>query len=320
MQTQSIKDNYNTLLKHGSYSIILGKHYYIKHFPEKPNKVLKITNDFCGNIESRYQNIISSITNYESYYAISEAGLKELTPDSAFYKYLKNMFKKRNVNIFTTNLSCFYVDYAGSMDVLDSIEQMCNEHNNTIWRSYDSILNFAIHVMKGLSYLHEKKICHLDIKPENVMIDTQDPNAIKFRIIDFGFSSMEPFRDYIENIRGTPCYFPKCFKGHSEPGLSTIYANDMIADSKTGFIPMKTNPKLVYKIDSYCLGRMLNYLLYYYNETFNPSSCFQFLKKINKPHSDIKQLIASLTINDVHTRPLITTLLYDKQIAYSSII
>jgi serine/threonine protein kinase len=302
------KEEYNSLLKYGSCSIILGKHHYAGHFPEKLNKVLKVTKQFCGHDEQRYENIIRSIDNNDSYYVIPETALKELTPTSPFYRYLKNMFEKRGVTIFTTTLSCFYVEYAGSMDVLESIEKMCNDRDNTIWKSHDSILNFANHIIKGLAYLHKKKIAHLDIKPENIMIDSRNPSNIKFRIIDFGFSSMEPFNEFISNIRGTPGYFPKYFKGQYEPALPTVKANDMDIDPKTDAIPMKTNPALVYKIDSYCLGRTLNYMLYHYNATFNPRSCCHLFRKKNIMHDKLKKLIDDLTINDVYVRPFIITL------------
>jgi len=314
------KEDHKTLLKYGSCSIILGKIHYAGHFPEKLNKVLKVTKQFCGHDELRYESVIRSITNNESYYVIPETSLKQLTPTSPFYRYLKNMFEKRDVNIFTTTLSCYYVDYAGSMDVLESIEAMCDKHDNSIWQSHDSIMDFANHIIRGLGYLHEKKIAHLDIKPENIMVDSRDPSNIKFRIIDFGFSSMEPFHDFISNTRGTPGYFPKYFKGQYEPGLPLIYANDLNPDPKTDLIPMRTDPKLVYKIDSYCLGRLLNYLLYHYNNTFNSGICCYLFGKPNNTVRALKKLIADLTMNDVHNRPFILTLLNKSSTEKTSII
>lgn len=255
----------------------------------------------------RYEGIIRSITNSDTYYAIPESEVKELQQSSMFYQYLKNIFEKNiGVDIFTGNLSCLYVDYAGSMDMIDSIEKMISQRDKTIWKSYNSILICANHITKGLSYLHEKKICHLDIKPENIMIDIRGKNNILFRIIDFGFSSKEPFSDYIHNIRGTPGYFPKHFGGFAEPGLPRIYANDLELDPKTNEMPMMTNPKLVYKIDTYCLGRMLMYLLYHYNNTFHGGSCYKlFFMKKSKSLIELNKIIASYTTNDVHSRPFI---------------
>ena len=302
----SLNSNESTLMKYGSSSIVLGKDHYSGHFPEKPNKLLKITKQFDSHDEMLYESVIRSITECDKYYAIPESEVKELPPTSAFYRYLKNIFEKKQLHIFTTTLSCFYVDYAGSMDMIDSIEKMLVERDKTVWKSHGSILEFANHIIKGVGYLHEKKICHLDIKAENIMIDIRDKDTIVFRIIDFGFSSKEPFTEYINNTRGTPGYFPKYFEGFVEPGLPPIYANDLEPEKKTGLIPIKTNPKLVYKIDTYCLGRTLQYLLYHYNNTFHGGSCYQllFMKK-NKSLTALNKMIASYTTNDVHSRPFI---------------
>ena len=295
------------LLKTGGCSIIMGKDHYAGHFPEKPNKLLKITNIFKNHNELRYESIIRSIENNKDYYAIPESEIIELKTTSAFYKLLKNMYEKE-VNIFYTNLSCLYVDYAGSMDVFDSILKMSNERDKSIWKSPESILRFANHVMKGLSFLHIKKICHLDIKPENIMLDFKGRNKIQFRIIDFGFSSIEPFTDFIGTIRGTPGYFPaKLMNNKIEPGLPEVYANDMLPDANTGVIPMKTNYKFVYKVDSYCLGRLLNYLYYNYTETFNTECCPNFTVK-KRSTLQLEKLILDLAKNSVYLRPYIVDL------------
>ena len=43
-------------------------------------------------------------------------------------------------------------------------------------------------MLEGINFLHEREICHLDIKPENILVKGEE-----FRIIDFGFSSKYPF-------------------------------------------------------------------------------------------------------------------------------
>jgi len=39
--------------------------------------------------------------------------------------------------------------------------------------------------MAGLSYLHEKCICHRDIKPDNIMCSE---DLVNFKIVDLGIS------------------------------------------------------------------------------------------------------------------------------------
>lgn len=54
-------------------------------------------------------------------------------------------------------------------------------------------------LLNGLSYIHENKIIHKDIKPENIMID----HMYNIKFIDFGFSSSKE-----EGYKGTPLYLP----------------------------------------------------------------------------------------------------------------
>lgn len=296
----------NKLLKSGGCSIVLGKDYYAGHFPEKLNKVLKITRILNCHNEMKYARTIRNITNSKNYYAIPEDEVIELLPSSAFYRYLKNKFESLGIYIFRGKLSCFYVDYAGSLDLHNSISKMCNNFDNTIWHSYDCILDFAYHIMQGISYLHNSKLCHLDIKPENIMIDMKSNGMLSFKIIDFGFCSKEPFAKFINGTCGTPGYFPKDVDHYIEPGLPRITANDFIPNRVSGLIPMMLDYKMVYKIDSYCFGRTLNYLLYNYNATFlAPCSCNCFSR--NKSLSRLNRIIKMLTKDNVYSRSLVSS-------------
>ncbi|KAM8933730.1 striated muscle preferentially expressed protein kinase [Pelodytes ibericus] len=48
--------------------------------------------------------------------------------------------------------------------------------------SEDDVVNYLMQILQGLEYLHEQKILHLDIKPDNIMVSYM--NTVK--IIDFG--------------------------------------------------------------------------------------------------------------------------------------
>ncbi|KAM4697498.1 striated muscle preferentially expressed protein kinase [Rhinophrynus dorsalis] len=48
--------------------------------------------------------------------------------------------------------------------------------------SEDDVVNYLLQILQGLEYLHEQRILHLDIKPENVIVSYM--NTVK--IIDFG--------------------------------------------------------------------------------------------------------------------------------------
>lgn len=297
------------LLKSGGCSVILGKDHYAGHFPEKLNKLLKITRILDCHNEMKYASIIRNIVNSKSYYAIPENEVVELLPSSQYYKYLKMNLEPFGVDIFTGKLSCFYVDYAGSLDLHDSIKKMCDDFDNSIWYSYRAILEFAYHIMRGIAYLHNRKLCHLDIKPENIMIDIKSNGTRSFKIIDFGFCSKEPFTDFVNKPCGTPGYFPKDIEFTTELGLPSITANDFVPNKISGLVPMLADYKMVYKIDSYCFGRTLNYLLCNYNVTFLICcSCFNRDNNLSK----LNKLIKSLTKDDVYSRLLITSFVNNK--------
>jgi serine/threonine protein kinase len=60
------------------------------------------------------------------------------------------------------------------------------DKNEKFLTSPDEIRVFAIKILKGLKYIHEKGLVHLDIKPENVVFNSLNEP----KIIDFDFMSL----------------------------------------------------------------------------------------------------------------------------------
>jgi serine/threonine protein kinase len=281
------------MIKTGACSILLGNEYYGGYFPIKNNKLFKITKTKDIHNEFKYLNHIRKIRDYAKYYSIPDEIIHIISPSDKFYEHIKKLTCKYNINIFDGNLYGNYIDDAGNKDLLDTIEDL-NRLDFSLWNSYKSIFKLVKHITYGINYLHNNKICHLDIKPENIVINTYTKT---FKIIDFGFSSMEPFSDFISNIRGTPGYFPKFFESEKiTPWSPRINANDMIAVD--GKLPIQKDFKLVYKIDSYCLGRVLYTLKYVYkmNKIY---LCFNNEKK---KENLLDNIISCLLENNVYER------------------
>ena len=194
------------IVKTGANSIILGNFHYSNFVKPKSGKLLKITKITNGHNEFEYLDLIREIKNYNKYYSIPDNDYIVLNPSDKFYHDLKQLVKDHQMKIFTnTSLKCFYIEYAGNTDLHDVIQEMKN-YDFSVFHSYSKIILFVKHILKGIMYLHQKKLCHLDIKPENIMINE---NLKKYKIIDFGFCNKEPFENFTRNTRGTPGYFPK---------------------------------------------------------------------------------------------------------------
>jgi serine/threonine protein kinase len=275
----------------GTSSIVIGRGYYSSFLKGKKNKLLKITNVNDLHNESKHLSTVRQIKNYQKYYTIPCETEYLLKPTNAFYKKLCTIITNHDI-LSDKILYCHYINYAGNKELIDTISELNNYKSINYWYSYNQILKFTKKMIKGLYYLHQKKICHLDIKPENIIVNTI---TNKYKIIDFGFASKEPFDDYKNNLKGTPGYFPK----HIENDIVTewlpkIEANDLIPVN--GNIPMIIDSSLVYKIDSYCLGRVLYVLKYFYDNN-KDNKCYSLDKKSNIKVSKIINLLLEKDVN-----------------------
>lgn len=101
-------------------------------------------------------------------------------------------------------------------------------------------------MIDGLAYLHNKGICHRDMKPENLLYD----DDFNLKIADFGFATTLAGRDgdgLLRTILGTESYMcPEIHKKEKYEGASAdLFAAGIILFILiTGHPPfMKADPK-----------------------------------------------------------------------------
>jgi serine/threonine protein kinase len=60
-------------------------------------------------------------------------------------------------------------------------------------------------LMSALSYLHSKRIAHLDLKPENFLLVSDAKDSV-IKIADFGFADFQNPGEVLREICGSPGY------------------------------------------------------------------------------------------------------------------
>lgn len=104
--------------------------------------------------------------------------------------------------------------------------------------SRDTAHQIWIDIGSGLEHIHSKKILHLDIKPENILVG--QGNRVK--ICDFGIS-MQPALQPVRYGGGTPAYLPpECRRGiRGRPG--DVWACGLVMMFVLGICPLPSPGK-----------------------------------------------------------------------------
>ena len=296
-------------MKLGAFSLILNeKEYHSLGIEKNYGKLLKLTKYsklHNGEIE------IASILNKENDYAmcIYEETVSKI--DSKTINLIKEKYKKQlketTIYFFSgyiQNLTSYFIEDVGDIDLFDTLTDLIKGENN-IWETETEVkLNdFFIHMCNALNFFQKKKICHFDIKPENIVFNSKNttlPFSKKFKIIDFGFAEKYPFNKYCLSPSGTPHYIPYKLDNYPPWGIDNN-PNDWVYNrvNKTNYhyiLYNNHNYDLIYKTDVYSMGITFNQLLYY---------IVGFYKNKNKQifkTSKFKKLIKHMTHKDIEKR------------------
>ena len=97
-------------------------------------------------------------------------------------------------------------DYKFEGDYLYLITEFCKDGDLSQWmkheHSKDEVLQVIQDIVKGMNYLHEQKIFHRDIKPQNILL-----HGSVVKLCDFGFSKiMRESHEMTQTLCGTPLY------------------------------------------------------------------------------------------------------------------
>lgn len=111
-------------------------------------------------------------------------------------------------------------------------------------------------IAKGLKFLHDRKLVHLDVKPENILLCGDGPEVV---LCDFAFSS---FVGTENKISGSPFYMA--------PEMLEVYLTDMKV------FKGQTSVKVDGKMDVWSLGIV-------FSDMFKISSLFDVHRGISDP-------------------------------------
>lgn len=108
---------------------------------------------------------------------------------------------------------------------------------------HERATRIAARICDALDYIHSHGVVHRDMKPENIMVDSDD----RIKLIDFGIAANEGSRRLtfakLSNVMGTPDYIsPEQVKGKRGDARSDIYAMGvMLYEMLTAKVPFTGN-------------------------------------------------------------------------------
>ena len=248
---------------------------------EKQPDIKNIVNKYYFPLSENFEILDNIGTGSESW--VSKVIHKKTKRELAL-KYIKTKEEKRNVNelkisfkLKNENIIRFF-NYCCSKDDRSEIILMENaKFGNLRTFQYKSLKKvilsetminfFANEILKGLLFCHKNKVAHLDLKPQNIVID----EYLHAKLIDFSISI-----NYIDKSMNDKIRLP--FKG-TKLYMPLEIMNSQIIEYKD-----------INKVDAYALGIILFNLAfgYYPYDLKHEDSYETIIEKIKNNKLEIK--------------------------------
>jgi serine/threonine-protein kinase len=89
----------------------------------------------------------------------------------------------------------------------------------------DEVVRLASQALSGLAFAHANKIIHRDIKPDNILLKTEEGRGLSARVSDFGLARYESILGVLYSNCGTPGYMaPEVFRREGTSKQSDIWS------------------------------------------------------------------------------------------------
>ena len=216
------------------------KYYAVKKL-EKYSKKFKMK-DFKRETQISIQLNHENLIRFYGYFEDKEKIKKFKDVKLTLIEKNKNQFKE-NINLIKKEkedkeIFCLITEFAqnGSLeDYLNKYKEDCLSKGKFVPISQDFIIKISEQILNGLKYLHNKRIAHRDIKPDNILLDKN--NNIK--IADLGIAAIfkeEGDEETIEEDDDLLCH------------CTTVGRRDFICPE------IEQNTSYDYRCDIYSLG------------------------------------------------------------------
>jgi serine/threonine protein kinase len=130
-------------------------------------------------------------------------------------------------------------------DAARILRQILEGELQTPWAHSATRHSRALHCPAGLSHMHGKGIAHCDLKPDNFLFKTKEPEA-PLKIIDFGMSKLVDLRrrNYFQKFCGTPYYVaPEVIQGRYREPCDMWSCGVVLFVMLHGYPPFYADPK-----------------------------------------------------------------------------